>query len=331
MTKNKTEIEMLFELLDETSLILKKELGVLYLEALASSGENLFQNDILQDLNDVTKKRLVNKYESVNLENFDREHIRKSMQLAILKGMKEATQPNHEMTPDAVSLFIGYLVNKLMETKKEFTLLDPAIGTANLVTAVLNQTDKNVLAYGMEVDDVLLHLAFVNANLQKHTIELFKQDTLQPGYVNSVDLTLCDLPVGYYPNDVIAADYELKGEEGKSFAHHLFIEKSIKQTKEGGFMLFLIPNFLFESDQAPSLNRFIKEHTVIQGLLQLPLSMFKKGNNAKSIFILQKKGEGVIPPKQALLAELPKFSNKEAMQGMIQRINSWISNEILHK
>ncbi|EEL85829.1 hypothetical protein bcere0029_43740 [Bacillus cereus AH1272] len=110
-----------------------------------------------------------------------------------------------------------------------------------------------------------------------------------------------------------------------SYAHHLFIEQSVKHTKEGGYLFFLVPNFIFESDQAPKLHAFIKETCFIQGLLQLPVSMFKNEKNAKSIFVLQKKGPSVIMPKQALLVELPKFSNMKAMENIMDQLNTWFA------
>ena len=59
----------------------------------------------------------------------------------------------------------------------------------------------------------------------------------------------------------------------------------------------------------------------------MPLSMFKHEQAAKSIFILQKKGPMAKAPKQVLLAELPRFSNKTAMQAMMAKIDAWIAGE----
>lgn len=64
-----------------------------------------------------------------------------------------------------------------------------------------------------------------------------------------VDVVLSDLPVGYYPDDDNAQGFQLKAEEGHSFAHHLFIEQSLTYTKPGGYLFFLVPNFLFEMDK----------------------------------------------------------------------------------
>ncbi|WP_425462083.1 class I SAM-dependent methyltransferase [Mesobacillus subterraneus] len=319
-----TPVEQLFTAFNTTADLLKEELSCTYLEALAETGENMFQGTVLQDeLNEVAKKRLEKVYKDINLEAFSREDIRKGFQLAILKGMKEHVQPNHQMTPDSIGMFIGYLVNKFID-KKSFTLLDPAVGTGNLLATVLNQqTGKEIDSVGVEIDDLLIRLAFVNANLQKHPVEFFNQDSLEPLFVDPADAVICDLPVGYYPNDLRADTYEVKVKEGHTYSHHMFIEQSTKHAKDGGYLFFLIPNGLFESEQAPMLHEFIKKHLIVQGVLQLPSSLFKNKQAAKSILILQKNGEGVAAPKQALLAELPKLSDGPAVNRMLNKIDVW--------
>lgn len=321
-------VETLFSIFDSSAVVLRKELDVTYLEALVETGDNLFEGAILQEeLSESAIERLNREYSTFNEETYKGEEIRKAFQLAILKGMKEGVQANHEMTPDAVGMFMSYLFHKFMKGQNEITVLDPAIGTGNLMTTVFNSAQENITmsGFGVEVDEVLIKLALVNANLQKHAIEFFHQDGLAPLYIDPVDAVVSDLPVGYYPNEIGASEYKLKADEGMSYAHHLFIEQSVKHTKEGGYLFFLVPNFIFESDQAPKLHAFIKETCFIQGLLQLPVSMFKKEKNAKSIFVLQKKGPSVTMPKQALLVELPKFSNMKAMEDIMDQLNTWFA------
>ncbi|TKI85936.1 class I SAM-dependent methyltransferase [Bacillus mycoides] len=321
-------VETLFSIFDSSTVVLRKELDVTYLEALVETGDNLFEGAILQEeLSESTIERLNREYSTFNEETYKGEEIRKAFQLAILKGMKEGVQANHEMTPDAVGMFMSYLFHKFMQGQKEITVLDPAIGTGNLMTTLFNSAKEELTmsGFGVEVDEVLIKLAVVNANLQKHAIEFFHQDGLAPLYIDPVDAVVSDLPIGYYPNEIVASEYTLKANEGMSYAHHLFIEQSVKHTKEGGYLFFLVPNFIFESDQAPKLHAFIKETCFIQGLLQLPVSMFKNEKNAKSIFVLQKKGQGVTMPKQALLVELPKFSNMKAMENIMDQLNTWFA------
>lgn len=318
-------VEELFTVMNETALILQEELSCTYLEALAETGENLFQGSILQEeLSEVTKKRLEKLYDQVHLIKYQNEELRKAYQLVILKGMQQNVQANHQMTPDSVGMLVGYLVNKFMKDTS-FTVLDPAVGTGNLLTTVLNQLHpKAVEAIGVDVDDLLIKLAYANANLQKHPIQFFNQDSLEQLFVDPVEAVICDLPIGYYPNDVRASDYEIKADEGHTYSHHLFIEQSTRHVKAGGYLFLVIPNGLFESEQAAKLHEFIKNHLIIQGILQLPQSMFKSKQIAKSIFILQKQGEQITPPKQALLVDLPSLSNAAAMEKMIMKIDKWV-------
>ena len=319
-----TPVEKLFTAFNASADILKEELSCTYLEALAETGENIFQETILQEeLSEISRKRLEKTNKDIKLDEFSKEEIRKGFQLAILKGMQEHVQPNHQMTPDSVGIFIGYLVNKFM-VKQPYRLLDPAIGTGNLLATVLNQQpDQSITSVGVEIDDLLIRLAYVNANLQKHSVELFNQDSLEPLFVDPADVVICDLPVGFYPNDLRAEEFEIKASEGHTYSHHLFIEQSTKHVKEGGYLFFIIPNGLFESEQAPLLHGFIKKHLFIQGVLQLPQTLFKNKQAAKSILILQKTGPNVKAPKQALLAELPKLSDGPAVNRILNKIDIW--------
>ncbi|MDR0138061.1 class I SAM-dependent methyltransferase [Metabacillus idriensis] len=322
-----SKVEKLFSLMNESAELISKELNCTYIEAVAETGENLFQGEVLQeDMSEIAKKNLAKKYEQSNIRSYEKEEIRKAFQLVILKGLKEGAHANHQMTPDTVGLFTGYLVNKFASDQKEISILDPAVGTGNLLTAVLNHLkQEQTESFGVEVDDLLIKLAFLNANLGEHSVQFYNQDSLEPLYIDPVDYVICDLPIGYYPNDVGADKFKLKADSGHSYSHHLFIEQSINYTKAGGYLFFIVPNHLFESKEAPKLKEYLKEQVIVQGLLQLPESLFKDKQHAKSIFILQKKGEGVAAPKQAMLAELPKFSDKAGMQSIMKQLDSWFA------
>ncbi|MGG3450750.1 class I SAM-dependent methyltransferase [Domibacillus aminovorans] len=321
-------IEQLFSVFDESAVLLGHALSITYLEALGETAENLFHGYVMQEeLNDVDEKRLQKLYDNVNLErySYSKELIRKSYQLAILKGMKEHVQPNHQMTPDSIGIFISYLMRKSNGSKRTFTLLDPAVGTGNLVMTVLNEFDEMVEAHGIDLDDVLLKLAYAGANLLQHPITLHNQDALEPLLIDPVDVVVCDLPIGYYPNDVRAAAYRLKADNGHSYAHHLFIEQSLNHIKPGGQLFFIIPNGLFESAEAKKLQSFLTEEAYIEGVIQLPESLFKNKQAAKSILMMRKKAPGVKKPKEVLLASMPSLTDKKAIANIMQKIDRWFS------
>lgn len=328
MAEQMEKMERLFDWIDQTTKIIESEESVPYLEALIASSGLLFDPELPENMKSTYEKSLVNQLESIDLHDFSMEERRKAMQIAILKGMKGATQQHHYVTPDTIGILIGYLIEKFMEGKSNFRMFDPAVGTANFLLAVLNQlTNKQVEAFGSEVDPTLMRLAYNHTNLQEREIEYFHQDSLKPILLEPVDVVLSDLPVGYYPDDDNAQGFQLKAEEGHSLAHHLFIEQSLTYTKPGGYLFFLVPNFLFEMDKDKKLNQFLAEEAYINGVLELPTSLFKEEKQGKSILILQKKGNEAKKPRKVMLAQLPSFKDAQGMNRTIDQINEWFAND----
>lgn len=255
-------------------------------------------------------------------EGGTKEDVRKAIQLAILKGMKEHVQPHHQMTPDALGLLIGYLV-ELFVKEQQATVLDPAAGTGNLLFTVMNYLDGRMAGTAVELDDLLIRLASNIGNLIEQPVTFYLQDALQPLLIDPVDCVVSDLPVGYYPDEQTAAGFELKAEQGMSYAHHLFIEQSLKHTKEGGYLFFVIPKNIFESPHAGQLHKFLKQTAHIQAVMELPENIFKHAQHAKGILVLQKKKDGLAAPKEVLLARVPNMSKPETMAKFFTQVNAW--------
>ena len=260
------------------------------------------------------------------VEGATKEDIRKAVQIAILKGMRQGSQTNHQMTPDTLGLLVGYFVEQFFEerlAKEKISITDPAVGTGNLLLTVMNLLDGKVEATGVEVDELLIRLAAATADLTEQSVSLYRQDALQDLLANPADAIVCDLPVGYYPNEEVALGYELCAAEGMSYAHHLFIEQSVNYTKDGGYLFFVAPTHLFESEQAKQLHKYMKKHAWIQAIIQLPDTMFANKAHAKSIVILQKQGEAFQAPKEVLLAKVPNMQNKQALAMFFEKVRMW--------
>lgn len=324
---NETTIETLFEWLDETTLMIEQHTEDTYLDSLAQTMEILFYEEVPELPNDMLTHQLTKAFERrIELDEYDTAVIRKAIQLVILKGMKDSTQQQHLMTPETVALLVGYLADKLLQNKEHIQVFDPVCGTANLLTTVMSHLTQPLKAFASEVDPTLIRLGVANANLQKMRIEFFHQDSLRPLLLDPVDLIVADLPVGYYPDDVRASDFELQAKEGHSYAHHLLIEQSINYTKNGGYLILVVPHYLFNSDQSDQLHAYFKEHAHIIGVLQLPTSAFLSEEQSKSILVLRKKGEQTEDLKQPLLAQLPSFNNTAAMEDILGQMNTWFKN-----
>lgn len=260
-------------------------------------------------------------------EDVSKEEIRRGIQLAILKGMKQNAQPHHQMTPDSIGLLIGHIAGKLVEGEQDITLFDPAVGTGNLLYTVMNAIGEDVTASAVEIDELLVRLSAVIAELLEHPVRFLVQDALRPLLVDPVDITISDLPVGYYPDDDNGTNYELMPTEGHAYAHHLFIEQSINHTKPGGYGIFIVPANLFESAQTAQLHPFLKRKTIIRAIIQLPGALFQNKAHEKSILILQKPFLEQKSSPDVLLAQVPDMKDKQAMARFLKEIDTWVAAE----
>ena len=264
------------------------------------------------------------------VEGATKEDMRKAIQIAILKGMRKNTQPNHQMTPDTLGLLVSYFVEQFYDKELAngtISVADLALGTGNLLFTLMNALEGKIEATGVEVDELLIRLAATTAELTQQPVTLYRQDSLESLLVDPVDAIVCDLPVGYYPNEDVAIDYELCAAEGMSYSHHLFIEQAMKHTKEGGYLFFLVPATLFESEQAKDLHKFIQKYAWIQAVIQLPASMFSSRAHEKSILILQKQGAELKAPREVLLAKVPNMTNKQALAMFFEKVQMWKENK----
>lgn len=319
----KSAVEKLFEWFDETTEIIQAHVDEPYLNSLTETMDTIFYETPHEDFDDILRKKLDKKIDEFKHINHSKQDLKKAIQLTILNGMKGSVQEQHVMTPESIGMIVAYLASQLMKNKEKIRLFDPASGTGNLLLTVMEQLEQELKVYASEVDPTLIQLAVGSANLLQQEVEFFHQDSLAPLLLDPVDLVVADLPVGFYPDDIRAGDYELKAEEGHSYAHHLFIEQSMKYTKEAGYLIFVVPDFVFESDQSEQLNRYLKEHAHIVSFLRLPESSFKSSRNVKSILVLQKKGVKTNSPKQPLLVQLPSLTSHNAMADILGQINRW--------
>jgi Adenine-specific DNA methylase len=322
MNLETTLVSDLFTDLDRAALLLKNQKKITYLEALCLAGEGIYTDQ-------VADASLRDQLESLNRsffrEQMTAEDVRRAFQLAILKGLKADPRPGRDMTPDTLVLLIGHIVS-VLSGGRSYTLLDPAVGTGNLLTGILNQseTDQND-AFGADTDDLLIKLAYTSANLQQKDVHLLHQDGLKPIPCDLADFVVCDVPVGFYPDQESAKDYELNGINGKAYTHFLFIEQGLNYLKEAGYLIYLIPNSLFAEDKDHHFHDYVKKHAIILALLQLPAALFKNVKDAKSILLMQKKGELAAEPKQTLLAEMPDFMEEDKMTAFMAQLNDWLA------
>jgi len=331
------QTETLFKVLDESTTTLQSALSTSYLDAFIETGDNLLNGQVqVEDGRPEAKvvQQLTDLYQQADWQTYDAETVRRAVQLAMLKAIRvDDIQANHQLTPDTIAYIMGYLVTRLEKNKQHLTLLDLTVGTGNLLTAVISQLKAVVAgkidAYGVDNDDTMLAIAQTSSDLQRLPVELIHQDALEQLLVPASDLIVADLPIGYYPIDENAANYQTHAASGHSFVHHLLLEQAVNQLTDGGIGVFLVPSQLFQTDEAHGMLKWLPGHAYLQGLLNLPSELFANANAQKAILILQKPGAGAKQVEQVMLGEFPSFKNQSAFQKFVAEIVQWEEQNLL--
>lgn len=333
----KQSAEDLFKQFDKGTEIMQSELRSSYLDALLENAENLLDNGKVRVEDNVPKesavKTLTDIYQSLDIENQDRETIRRLLQLSLLKVIrKDAIQANHQMTPDTIGMIIAYLIEQIVKLDHPYRIFDLTVGTANLLTCVMNHLAEVVKqpleGYGIDNDDSMLAVASVSTGLQKLPVHLYHQDAIQALDIPTCDIAVADLPVGYYPLDQNTVNYRTRAQKGHSYVHHLLIEQSMNYLTPGGWGFFLIPSNLFQTKESKSFVEWIQSVAHLQGLINLPADLFANEAAQKSVLILQRQGGNAKQAAKVLLGNFPSLKNKAAMQKFIAEVDQWVKMNI---
>lgn len=326
------KIEQSFHLNNEAIQLLQNALTTSFFEAYLEQVENIlddYQVRIIGEVPDqATTEKLGQIYEELKKIDLKPEELRKLSQLLLLKGLQtEPLQANHQLTPDSIGYLFVYLIEQFYPEKtKPLTILDVCVGTGNLLLTLLTSlgvSGYQVQGTGIDNDELLIEVAAANGQWTKQAVTLQLHDALQYPFSSKFDVLVSDLPVGYYPIDEIAEKFITATKEGHSFAHHLLMEQGMKQVKDAGFGLFLLPSNFLDSEQSSELKNWLSEAVYLQGVIQLPTELFKQESAQKSLVVLQNKGEKSQQAKEVLVATLPTLKEIEAVSRFFEQVAVW--------
>lgn len=248
------------------------------------------------------------------------EEWRRTFQFLFIKANQtEPMQHNHQFTPDSIGFLLTFLLDELVAGQTA-SVLEIGSGTGNLAQTILHHSQKQLDYLGVEVDDLLIDLSASMAEVMDSGISFVQGDAVRPQILKESQIIISDLPVGYYPNDAIAQRYQVASSEGHTYAHHLFMEQSIKYLSQDGYAIFLAPNNLLTSEQSPLLKAWLQDQARVVATIALPTNLFGNPNQAKSIFILQKKGHLSGP---TFVYALQDLQNSEDLQDFVNNFKNW--------
>ena len=295
------KIEQAYTYLLENVQIIQSDLATNFYDALVE--QNSIYLDGETELNQVKENNQALKRLALRKEEW-----LKTYQFLLMKaGQTEPLQANHQFTPDAIALLWVFIVEELFK-EEEITILEMGSGMGILGATFLTSLAKKVDYLGMEVDDLLIDLAASMADVIGLQAGFGQGDAVRPQMLKESDVVISDLPVGYYPDDVVAARHQVASSQEHTYAHHLLMEQGLKYLKSDGYAIFLAPSDLLTSPQSDLLKGWLKEEASLVAMISLPENLFASAKQSKTIFILQKKSDITVEPFVYPLASLQDAS-----------------------
>lgn len=294
---NFEKIEQAYALLLENVQEIQNELLTSFYDALVEQNGSYLDGNI--ELDSVRQNN-----EKLKALKLNKEEWRRAYQFLLMKAAQtEPLQANHQFTPDSIGFILTFLIDQLSK-KEHIDILEIGSGMGNLAETIFNNTQKNVDYLGLELDDLLIDISASIADVMDATVSFVQGDAVRPQVLKESDVIISDLPIGFYPDDSIAARYEVASTQEHTYAHHLLMEQSLKYLKSGGYAIFLAPNDLLTSSQSDLLKTWLQKHAQIVTMIALPEALFGNAAYAKTIFVLKKQEEQAVQPFVYALSDL---------------------------
>ncbi|MCT8402141.1 class I SAM-dependent methyltransferase [Weissella cibaria] len=258
---------------------------------------------------------------------------RQVLQLLLVATMREdGLQANYQVTPDAIGMWVGFVVEQFVTAGEPVKVTDLTVGSGNLlatVAQVLGQQKNEMTASGVENDDTMLTIASGMAAFLGLDWQLTLADAVADQPAVNQDVVIADLPVGYYPS-AVPTDFTTQADDGLTYVHHLLIEQAIKALRPGGLAALIVPANLFESEQAANILKYLQGSDVFfQALLQFPEKLFTNEKAAKAILVLQRAGGDAVQATPVMLARTPELTNVAENKNFVSEITAWMTANAL--
>lgn len=302
MTKQEN-FDLIYDILDEASMLLYEELNINYLDALLRVTNDLIEGIDDSRLDSDALDKLEAIYAKLDNHSFSNEDLRMAYNLLLIKGFKHIKMKLDVIIPDSIALVFANIIRSFYNLD-HLNMLEINCKTANLTNTIANFLECDITCFAQEEDELLAKIAKLSSNFQDRDLILYNN--------KATDALEVDV-------DTIIGHLESKVEDGKYLPYKL-ISKLMRYLEEDGIFIFLIDNDFFSY---PDLANFQSNFTgTLLGLLILPETMFK-GTITKSILIGSKKQ---INDFDMLAISLPSFADAPRLNEAMIKIENWIKD-----
>ena len=296
-------LEQFYDVFDASCSYLYECTKKRYFDLILLTAKNILAGEVLNDLEKEQIDKLNEIYKPLADIDFSVEDIRKAMQAQVLKGIKEMNLENGLVTPDSIGIFMTYLISRLNpKDKKEISILDPLLGSGNLLMTIANHLNLSLKLYGCDHNEWFTKLAKALADLINEPIDIYLQDTL--------NLNLCGL-------DYIVFDMPNLNSSDNYFPYDAILHYR-DMLNDGGFIIGVLGNDFFDHDKDGKFKKELTKDSEIIGIVELPDGFFQ--TKPKSIVVIQKK---IWEKKECFMVKLPNFTDVNAFNQALMKLEVW--------
>ncbi|PND41713.1 class I SAM-dependent methyltransferase [Leuconostoc mesenteroides] len=325
MTQEK--IAQYFDALTSASQSLVKDTNISYIDALIEILEDINSQTVHREFdkpsNDVVQ--IIQSTIDMDWSLLSPAEKRKALQLAVLKANREDQTPaNYQITPDGIGYLLADFINQTAGLRDNDTIIDMNVGSGNLLWTINEMLDVTVKRIGIDNDETQLALASATDEIiNSDETTLYKEDTISIEEPPKAKVVIADLPVGYYPLQP-SDKFITRNQNGRSFVHHLLIEKSLDFVADDGWIYLLVPANVLNGDEAKKVLQFVTSRAQLKAFLQLPNEFFQEVRAAKAILVLKKQGT---KNNEVLMGQYPSLKDLKSLQNFLQEIKAWVKLE----
>ncbi|BAX72088.1 class I SAM-dependent methyltransferase [Leuconostoc mesenteroides] len=325
MTQEK--IAQYFDALTSASQSLVKDTNTSYIDALIEILEDINSQTVHREFdkpsNDVVQ--IIQSTIDMDWSLLSPAEKRKALQLAVLKANREDQTPaNYQITPDGIGYLLADFINQTAGLRDNDTIIDMNVGSGNLLWTINEMLDVTVKRIGIDNDETQLALASATDEIiNSDETTLYKEDTISIEEAPKAKVVIADLPVGYYPLQP-SDKFITRNQNGRSFVHHLLIEKSLDFVADDGWIYLLVPANVLNGDEAKKVLQFVTSRAQLKAFLQLPNEFFQDARAAKAILVLKKQRT---KNNEVLMGQYPSLKDLKSLQNFLQEIKAWVKLE----
>lgn len=195
-------------------------------------------------------------------------------------------------------------------------ILDPACGTAILLTSVAQGRGNVEKVIGIDINQDVAQLAETTLENSGMNYQLINANFFHTTLTDEFDLVICNPPFG------MQIDLEIDGVKTRS-AEAAFILRSLQLTKPNGYAIFITHEGLLFNESNRYFRNYISKEYSLEAIISLPSNSFHPYSGVKNSLVVLKNS------KQSEKVFLAEFAETQALKVIVSNFQNQTSNRNL--